>query len=172
MIEINVSQLLKSPVGSTRRYEIDDKTDIGDYFAFVRGEVTLLRTGRGILVTGCLTTEVQLTCARCLGSFHHPVTLDVEEEYFPTIDIATGAIVKAPEDEPGAFTINQNNILNLGEAIRQYAVLAVPMKPLCRPDCAGLCPTCGANLNIGKCACPVKIIDPRWRKLADANNIN
>ena len=170
MIEINVSQLLKSPVGTTRKYEMDDQVDIGDGPVVVRGEVTLLRTGRGILVTGRLKTDVQLTCARCLSQFHQPLTLVIEEEYFPTIDILTGAPVSAPEDEPGAFTIDQNNILDLGEAVRQYALLAKPMKPLCRQDCSGLCPTCGTNLNVKSCNCPKNVIDPRWQKLADAKN--
>jgi uncharacterized protein len=167
MIDVNVSQLLKSQVGTTREYEVDEQADIGDGQAAVRGTVVLLRTGRGILVTGKMRTEIQPTCARCLGQFRQPRTLDLEEEYFPTIDVETGAPVPVPEDEPGAFTINQNNVLDLGEAVRQYAMLAVPMKPLCREDCAGLCPTCGTNLNIKSCDCPPSAIDPRLQKLVD-----
>jgi uncharacterized protein len=53
--------------------------------------------------------------------------------------------VDVPEDEPGAFTIDRNNILDLEEAVRQYSTLAIPMKPLCREDCPGLCPVCGAK---------------------------
>ena len=72
-------------------------------------------------------------------------------------------------DEPGVFTIDEHNILDLGEAIRQYSVMATPAKPLCKEDCAGLCPTCGANLNNGTCGCPPQPVDHRWdalRKLA------
>ena len=168
MLEINVSQLLKSAVGTTRKYEVDDEASIGDSTSVVRGEVMLLRTGRGILVTGKLKTEVQLTCARCLSQFRQPLTLEIEEEYFPTIDILSGVPVSVPEDEPGAFSIDQNNILDLGEAVRQYALLAVPIKPLCKQDCAGLCPACGVNLNVKTCECPPIVVDPRWQKLADA----
>jgi uncharacterized protein len=164
MAEINVSQLLKSPIGSTRTYEVSEPVDIGDESPIVQGEVHLLRTNRGILVTGLLRTSLHLPCSRCLSRFEFPVRLKLEEEYFPTIDIQSGAHVDLPEDEPGAFTIDEKNILDLGEAIRQYALMAVPMKPLCKKDCEGLCPTCGENLNTTKCDCPPQI-DPRWQKL-------
>jgi len=164
MIQINVAQLLKEPVGSTRSYEVDDAVEIADGDRTVKGQVNLIRTNRGILVKGALNTEMELTCSRCLTEFICPLNLEIEEEYFPTIDILTGAPV-APPDEPGAFTINQNNILDLTEAIRQYTLLSIPMKPLCQEDCAGLCPTCGANLNKEQCQCPPKPVDARWAKL-------
>jgi len=164
LIEINVSQLLKSPLGTIRNYEVDEKVNIGEETPHVRGEVTLLRTNRGILVTGRLETDIGLTCSRCLGKYRHPVTLEIEEEFFPTIDIITGSKVDGPDDEPDAFMIDQNNILDISEAIRQYALLAVPMKPLCKEDCAGLCPTCGVNRNLKTCNCP-PAVDPRLEKL-------
>jgi uncharacterized protein len=165
MAEINVAQLLKSPIGSTRSYDIDETVKTGDGSSPVRGVVTLLRTNRGILVTGKLDTDVELTCSRCLGRFRQPLALQVEEEYFPTMDVLTGAPVAVPDDEPGAFTIDDNNILDLGEAVRQYSLMATPMKPLCRADCPGICPVCGSNLNVVSCNCPRNETDPRWQKL-------
>lgn len=164
MVEFNVSQLLKSPLGTIRKYEVDEKVRIGEETPHVRGEITMLRTNRGILVTGRLETDTGLTCSRCLGQFRQPVTLEIEEEYFPSIDILTGSQIEVPEDEPEAFVIDQNNILDLTEAIRQYALLAVPMKPLCKEDCAGLCPTCGVNRNLKTCNCP-PAVDPRLETL-------
>jgi uncharacterized protein len=164
VVQFNISQLLKSPLGSTRKYEVDDEITIGEDTSRVQGEITMLRTNRGILVTGKINSELKLTCSRCLAEFRQPVSLDIEEEYFPTIDIITGGSISPPDDEPDAFMIDQNNILDLGEAIRQYGLLAVPMKPLCRKNCAGLCATCGTNLNLKKCNCP-PIIDPRLEKL-------
>jgi uncharacterized protein len=162
--QFNVSQLLKSPLGTTRKYEVDETVRIGGNTPQVCGEVTMLRTNRGILVRGKLETEIELTCSRCLTVFRQPVTLKIEEEYFPTIDILTGTAVSVPEDEPDAFVIDQSNILDLSEAIRQYGLLAIPIKPLCRENCAGLCPTCGTNFNVKSCNCP-PIIDPRLEKL-------
>jgi uncharacterized protein len=157
MVEINVAQFLKSPLGTTRIYEIDEPVRIGDDEPVVRGAVTFLRTNRGILVTGKLVTSIDLSCSRCLGQHSQPLTLEIEEEFFPTVDILTGAEAAVPEDEPEAFTIDQNNVLDLSEAIRQYALLTAPMKPLCREDCQGLCPTCGTNLNVKTCHCPPQV---------------
>ena len=75
----------------------------------------------------------------------------------------TGATLPLPE-EPGSFMIDDRNIMDISEAIRQYTVMALPIKPLCRQDCSGLCPTCGADLNEKRCDCTPEI-DPRWEKL-------
>ena len=131
----------------------------------IQGEVRLTRTDRSILVQGTLNTEIELTCSRCLSPFSCPLTLNIEDEYFPTADIFSGRPLPLP-DEPDCFTIDEQHILDLTEAVRQYALLATPMKPLCHEDCAGLCPTCGYNLNQGACNCPSQEIDPRWAKLS------
>ncbi|MFC1862134.1 DUF177 domain-containing protein [Chloroflexota bacterium] len=165
MLQINVSQLLKEPIGSIRDYRVSEVTDIADGSSLIQGEVRLMRSDRGILVKGILRTEIELICSRCLSLFGCPLTLDIEEEYFPTTDIVTGASLPVP-DEPDRFTIDEDNILNLTEAVRQYAVLAIPMKPLCREHCAGLCPTCGCNLNQAPCNCPTQTADPRWSTLS------
>ena len=123
-----------------------------------------MRTDHGILANDTLHTQIELTCSRCLVSFSSPLTLNIEEEYFPTTDVVTGVSMPLP-DEPGCFTIDENNILDLTEAIRQYALLAIPMKPLCREDCAGLCPNCGQNLNQGPCDCLPQETNPQWSTL-------
>jgi len=74
--------------------------------------------------------------------------LKIQEEFFPTIDIETGLKLPKPED-PGSFTIDEHHILDLTEAIRQYIVTAMPMKPLCKTECAGLCDTCGQRPESG-----------------------
>jgi uncharacterized protein len=166
-MEINVAQLLRAPIGSVRDYDIDQVMDVtGDGVNRpVQGRVRLVRTNRSILVKGTVNTVVELSCSRCLGRFEYPLKLNIEEEYFPTADVNTGAAVPVP-DEPGSFTIDENHILDLTEALRQYALLAVPMKPLCAEDCAGLCPACGQNLNQGPCGCPSETTDPRWAELS------
>jgi len=145
---------------------VSDIVAIAGDDSLVQGEVRLMRTDQGILAKGSLHTEVEISCSRCLSLFDCPLTLDIEEEYFPTTDVMTGAALPLP-DEPGSFTIDERNILDLTEAIRQYALLAIPMKPLCAEDCAGLCPTCGANLNQAPCNCPPEPVDSRWSKLAE-----
>ena len=165
MMKINVSQLLTAPIGSTRNCVIDETVDIASSSSLVQGEIGLMRTDRSILAKGILHTEIELTCSRCLSVFGCPLTLNIEEEYLPTTDIVSGALLPLP-DEPGCFTIDEYNILDLTEAICQYALLAVPMKPLCRENCVGLCPICGCNLNQTPCNCPPKPADPRWSELS------
>jgi len=166
-MQINVSQLLKESIGSSRNYKLGEVVDVtGDGSGSrVEGEVRLLRTHRGILVKGELQAEVELTCSRCLSLFNRPVTIKFEEEYIPTIDVVSGAPLPSPE-EPGFFVIDEHHVIDLTEAIRQYALLTMPMKPLCREDCAGLCQGCGHNLNQGPCDCSPPAIDPRWSELS------
>ncbi len=170
-MRINVSQHLKAPIGSIYSYQLSGSVDIvGESSSnVVQGEVELTRTDRGILAKGTLHTEVEVTCSRCLSLFGCPLELNIEEEYFPTTDIISDAPLLLP-DEPGCFTIDEHYMLDLTEAIRQYALLVIPMKPICRQDCAGLCAKCGHNLNMGVCNCPPQGADPRWsalRKLAN-----
>ena len=138
MFAINVSQLLKAPIGTTRSVEVDDPVNLtDDGESTVKGEVELLRTDRGILVKGRLNSEVEDTCCRCLKLFSCPITINIEDEYFPTTDVISGMSLAIP-DEPESFTIDEHHILDFTEAVRQYTILAIPMKPLCRPDCTGI----------------------------------
>lgn len=165
-MEISVSQLLKSPVGMTKDWVVDDVVELTEIGleSQIKGDIKLVRTNRSVLVKGTLRTEVHLDCSRCLKPFAQKLSLKIEEEYFPTIDVITGVPVGLP-DQPDCFTIDEHHILSLVEAARQYALLALPMKPLCRKNCAGLCPVCGKNQNVGNCDC-VKVVDPRWAGLA------
>ena len=165
-MQINVSQLLQEPVGAMRDYQVNETVDIigdGKQYA-IQGECNLLRLHGSILVKCVLGTEVELACSRCLSRFRHPLKIKFEEEYIPTIDVLTGAPLPQPE-EASTFTIDEHHTLDLAEAVHQYAMLAVPMKPLCGKECSGLCPNCGKNLNEDKCDCPQQEIDPRWSEL-------
>lgn len=138
-MRINVSQLLKETIGSVRDYEINSTVDInGDgSSSTVRGKLNLMRTDRGILANASLNTSVEISCSRCLNLFSHPLELNILEEYFPVLNISSGAPLPPP-DEPDSFTIDEHHVLDLTEAVRQYGLIAIPMKPLCRKDCIGL----------------------------------
>lgn len=165
-MQINVSLLLQEPIGAMRDYQVNEATDIiGDGKQYTtRGECHLLRTQRSILVKCALNAEVELTCNRCLSQFRHPLKINFEEEFLPTVDVVSGVPLPLPE-EASSFTVDEHHTIDLTEAIRQYALMAVPMKALCKKDCAGLCQKCGRNLNQGICDCPVQEIDPRWSEL-------
>ena len=140
---IDVLQQVKEPAGSSRHYSITGGSDSPTY-----GEVDLVRTDRGIFVSGVLNVIQKTSCSRCLSSVEQPLTLRIKEEY----------LVKAEE---GAFAISEGQEIDLNEAVRQYSLLEQPMKPLCREDCHGLCPGCGYNLNLGTCNCSPSDVDSR-----------
>lgn len=155
MMQLNTAQLLKEAIGASRSYEINDDLNFTEEEitkGHVRGDVKLIRTDKGILVKGSLEGHNNLMCSRCLNYFEYPLRLEIEEEFFPSIDVSRGISLPLPEDS-SAFMIDGHHVLDLSEAVRQYALLDLPMKPLCRPDCGGLCPDCGANLNQGRCQC-------------------
>ena len=162
----NVAQLLKEPIGSTRDYMLDEifsgSESVADH---VSGPLTLLRTHQGVLATAELDVEAVRVCGRCLGEYPLNLSLSIEEEFFPVLDIKTGRKLSAPFGFEGT-QIDQSHVMELTEVLRQYVITVSPMKPLCRPECAGLCQDCGANLNQQKCECGKANLDPRWRDLA------
>jgi DUF177 domain-containing protein len=90
--------------------------------------------------------------------------LSFDEEFLQTVDVITGLPISASQDDP-ALLIDGHHDLHLADLIRQYLLLAVPMHPLCREDCKGLCPQCGRNLNNGGCTCNTESGDERWAAL-------
>lgn len=152
-MQLNVAQLLKSSIGAERNYGIDEDIEIDGQKVRVIGEVKLIRTDRSILIKSALVAKIDIECVRCLETYQFPIEIKFEEEFFPTINVLTGLPYEAPEEQAGYFTIDENHIIDLHEAIRQYTVLGIPMKPLCKEECAGLCPSCGKNLNQGCCNC-------------------
>ena len=167
-MRFHVAELLKKPIGATSSHEVHEAdavvTDDGSR-GLVEGNLSLLRTKSGILAQATLRFHQPNVCSRCLTPLEVPLELHVEEEYQPTVDILTGAARPRPED-PSIFLIDGHHILDLTDAFHQYRVLAAPMQPLCRSNCAGLCPICGQNLNDTSCACPHDKYDPRWSALA------
>jgi len=154
-MQVNVAQLLKSAVGAERTFKVDESIEIEGQEIDILGDVKLIRTNRSILVKGDLETEIDIECSRCLEIFAHPMHIMFEEEYFPQIDVVSGLPVSMPDEDPGYFTINTGHVIDLDDAIREYALLSLPMKPLCKQECAGLCPICGQNLNTGSCNCHI-----------------
>jgi uncharacterized protein len=168
-MRFNVAQLLKEPVGSKRKYHLaEDIQDLDEEIKLthpIEGTIKLVHSTEGVLLSGQLHTEVELTCSRCLESFSTAVDFTLEEEFRPTIDIRTGAKLPPLDGEDVATLIDSQHIIDLFEVMRQDILLALPPRPLCKPDCAGLCSQCGQNLNEGPCTCEQPLGDPRWEAL-------
>jgi uncharacterized protein len=165
-VQFNVSTLLQESVGSTRVADVEDEpvqVPAAGYTASASGTVRLMRTQRSVLVHADLQVRPTLECARCLEPFEAELRLIIDEEYVPLRDPVTGESVPADPDE---FRIDGRNHLDLSEAVRQYEQAALPIRPLCREDCAGLCPVCGQNLNVRRCDCIQPEPEGAWAGLA------
>jgi uncharacterized protein len=170
-ISFNVAGLLKDPVGATREYAIAEPLDVAGTglapASPVVGTVRFTRTQQGVLAEGQVRVAAEQTCSRCLEPVSSPVTLAFEEEFRQTLDIHTGLPVDVPGEskDDQAVLIDAHHVLALDELIRQYLLAWLPMHPLCREDCQGLCPECGRNLNEGPCGCSPSNVDGRWQAL-------
>ena len=152
-MSFNVATLLQEPVGSRRRARLEGEamaSPLDRWTAEVSGSVAMLRTTRGVLVQATVRCSPVLECARCLDHFPNELELTIEEEFVPLVDLVTGEHVEAAEDD---LRIDELHMLDLSEAVRQYEQAALPLQPICRTGCAGLCPQCGNNRNEQRCDC-------------------
>jgi uncharacterized protein len=163
----NVSGLIQEGIGATRQHTVQGTlTSEGRKPERVSGTVELLRTKSGVLVRGRFTLIEPETCSRCLKPLEETISIDFEEEFQATVDVRSGQPVREAPD-PDAFRVDENHMLDVTEAVRQYREASAEMQPLCRPDCRGLCPRCGQDLNLGDCSCDPDIIDTRWSGLKE-----
>ena len=157
---INVADLRRRP-GSVRTVELlttAAELGIGDDPRFADGiemgaSLQLESLTDGVVVHGHIRVPWQGTCRRCLADAHGEVDSEVRELYQLVVT------------DPEAFEIVGEQI-DLRRLMREVAVLDAPSDPLCRTDCAGLCPVCGVDRNDVECSCEVSTTDPRWDALA------
>jgi uncharacterized protein len=162
-MQINVAQLLKEPVGACRTYEIYEPAS-GKAADSIKGEVNLTRTSQGVLVTGSLSTTIYGTCDRCLKDTATAIKFTLEDEYLTRTDVRGRVHF---EVEPDEFTISDDHIIDLSEAIRQYIIMSTPVKMLCSVSCPGICQVCGHDLASGDCGHSDEKTKTRWAKLIE-----
>lgn len=161
MLKFNLSKLLEGPVGSKLGFDIDEpRQELAEDLCvdFVCGSIEFTRINRGIFGEGQLRSQIELECARCLETFIQPIDLHLEAQFsLPPVN---------PQGDM-VFPIGVKGILDLTIALREHILLDLPMRPLCKPDCNGLCVECGQNLNEGICDCVKENLDPRLIGLKD-----
>ena len=151
-------QLLLQEVGASRRYDLEAEEPVHG------GRVELIRVPEGVLVRCEADVLIDAQCSRCLATFAYSVHVSFEEVYAQQVDLVHGHRLAEPDD-PESFRIGMNNTIDIREAVRQYSETAAEMRPLCRPDCPGLCPVCGTDLTMASCQCERRPVDPRWAAL-------
>ena len=156
-LRVNSLELLRRP-GTER--DVDLVTDVAELgiddgrfapHAPVHVQLHLESLSDGIVVRGTITTEWQGVCRRCAVAATGELVSHVDELY------------QLVPSDPDAFELG--DMLDLVPMVRELLVLDAPASPLCRPDCAGLCPTCGIDRNVDTCECGGDTVDPRWAAL-------
>jgi len=117
-----------------------------------------------VVVQGQLTATVPQTCGRCVEAF--PARVDVRLDVRLLPRPATGDSMELGADDLDVDFYTDDQV-DLSRVVENETTLALPMKPLCREDCRGLCPVCGGNRNLAPCACPERAPDPRLAPLRD-----
>jgi uncharacterized protein len=159
-LRLNVGFIIHETLGYTRDFEFDfphleisEDLPVKDF----KGKITFSRTQKGILTQASLTATLPLECTRCLDPVLSTFTSGFTELFVFGETAVSEAELIIPED---------GNI-DFAPIIREYLLLDMPRNPLCKEDCAGLCPECGANRNHTQCDCKPEDIDPRFSILKD-----
>lgn len=159
-LRLNVGFLLHKNVGEGRNFDFDcDSVRVGDDLDVerLRGTIHLTRTGQGVYAQGRLHAQTSLQCVRCLTSFDQQLTIELDDLFTYPPDRADDPLLSIPED----------GVLDLNPLLREYLLLDIPIKPVCRQDCKGFCPICGGDLNETECEHPDTEFDPRLAALKE-----
>ncbi len=170
-MRVNIGELLADrravrTVAFSERFE-SPAEDIA-LVAPVAGELTLISAGRTVSLTSRMRTVLSLVCGACLRPFQQPLEFVVNEEFGrvptqPDAGAARGETALGPADF--VVPVGPAEVVDLSEVVRQQLLLALPIAPRCREGCQGLCPSCGADLNVGRCSCAPDDVDPRLQSL-------
>lgn len=117
-------------------------------------------------LVGTARTELELSCSRCLEPFRLLVDVAFDQRYLPQTDATAEQETEVGEDDLETSFYRDEQI-DLNELLREQFYLVLPMKPLCREECKGLCPQCGTDLNTGTCDCAPAWEDPRLAALRE-----
>jgi uncharacterized protein len=160
-MRLNVSHLLKAPIGTKDEVHLDTEAiTLGNDLDlhYLRGTIHLTRSTNSLLAEGELETTLDSQCVRCLADFVLPLIVELD-------DLAFGLPYTSPKEYQ--YRVNEDGWLFLDRALREQILLSVPIRPLCRAACRGLCSQCGQDLNVAACDCEDQSIDPRLSALKD-----
>lgn len=165
-MQLNILSLRNFP-GKTKLFPLNetlpDLTGDGAKVSFTKpliGDLTVTNHERYYLVEGNLTTEVTVPCNRCLELFSLPLEINFSEKYYPDYAFSKEEAVEGEE-----YNKFSGDTIDVTEQVINAVWLALPMVAVCQPECRGLCPRCGCNLNHESCDCAQESSDPRLEVL-------
>jgi uncharacterized protein len=168
-VRIDLSRVTEEPVGFVEELEVvPERLDASEVAAPVRARLSgeVRPVGGGFAVSGTLEASGSLTCVRCLTAVPWQTREAFAFELSHTIVGDASDEIELDEDDLDRVQLVGDE-LDLDDIAAEQILLALPMRVVCRDDCAGLCPSCGANRNLeGACHCEPEP-DPRWAALRD-----
>ena len=161
MIKFNVAEIKKQLTGE-KAFQMDvspDDLELSETDLPVVGKVhlegTITNAGDVLLVQADIKARVRRTCARCLKEFTAESEAEALDKFYP---------VGSQSVESDAY-VYDGDFVDLTELLRESLLLAEPLRVLCKEDCKGICPVCGADRNVHPCDCDTRSIDPRLSAL-------
>lgn len=139
----------------------DSLKQIGDLHTAGEAELVDPFGVREVHIRGRVEGEIELPCARCLEPTRLPLTIPVDLYYRPMSHIAREEEIAISEAET-EIGFYEGGGLELADVVREQVLMALPMRTMCREDCRGICPLCGADRNRNPCSCRESFTDPRW----------
>jgi len=154
-MDFKVATLLKASSGNKKLESVSStiKVDRSEFKGDVDGSVLLTKTDVGVWVSAYLSAKIDRQCGNCLDQYVESVGLGIEEEYFPLFNLVTGERNELEGIGEDNFYIGEDNVLDLSDAVWQYASLHSSINSKCKEYCKGLCVDCGINFNKEKCNC-------------------
>jgi DUF177 domain-containing protein len=149
---------------SEETLDLGEPADTWDGPATVQAELRVGRSGRGVLISGSFNGDVPLVCSRCLEPFRFRTGDRFDLYCEPGGEGRPEEAHELADDELDVTYLEEGRI-NTDHLLRENILLSLPVQPLCREDCRGLCSRCGANLNKGACTCTQIRMDPRMQAL-------
>jgi uncharacterized protein len=171
MLSLNLARIRAAQERFEKTYAPEAVTAEGDTFSVVApAELAfdIFKDKDKFRLEGRVTSTLELPCGRCLEAYPLAVDAAFDLRYQPR-STNTGEGEQSVEEDDLTTAFYDNEEIDLGQLVREQFYLALPMKPLCRDECKGLCPQCGTNLNRGTCGCSPEWQDPRLAVLRTLN---
>lgn len=166
MLLLDVARLREGPDPLERTIDPRQLPAEEDYriVAPVVLEATVAKDKAKVRIVGHASTRLELACSRCLDGYEVPADARFDLLYLPAVESHGDEEVEVREEDINT-AFYKEGIIDLAELLHEQLYLMLPMKPLCRDDCQGICPVCGANRNVTTCACETRWEDPRFAGL-------
>ncbi len=140
--------------------DLGESAGVWDGPAVVRAQLHVGRSGRGVIIGGSFSGSMTLVCSRCVEPFSYQAADRFDVYCEPSASTLHGEEHKLGEDDLDVTYLEEGRI-NTDQLLRENLLLTLPVQPICRADCRGLCPQCGTNWNVGACQCEARPVDPR-----------